>query len=183
MTQAVLAKKKYTYEDYLKTPENERYELIGGELVMTPPPKTDHQSVSAELQFRIMKFVKENGLGRVFDAPYDVYLDEETVLQPDLLFISKDRQNIIGEDNVKGAPDLVIEILSESTAYRDTIQKKILYAKFGVKEYWIVAPKEAVIELYTLKDREYALAGTFRKDKTIESRVLAGLKIDLQDIF
>jgi Uma2 family endonuclease len=117
MAPAVIEKKKYTYEDYLKTPEDERYELIEGEMLMTPSPITRHQRISRELEFEILKFVRENALGEVFDAPYDVYLDDENVVQPDILFISKDRLNIIGEKNIQGAPDLVIEIISENTAY------------------------------------------------------------------
>jgi Uma2 family endonuclease len=79
------------------------------------------------------------------------------VLQPDIFFISKARTSIIGEANIQGAPDLVVEIASESTAHRDAIQKKMLYARFGVKEFWVVAPKEKFIEVYSLKNKEYAL--------------------------
>lgn len=183
MGQAATVKKKYTYEDYRKLPEDTRCELIEGELVMTPSPKTDHQRISGELLFRIMKLVKENDLGMVFAAPFDVYVDETTVVQPDILFIAKDRLNIIGQDNVQGAPDLAVEILSESSAYRDTIQKKMLYARFGVKEYWIVAPKEAMIEVYSLKNDEYSLSGTYRKQHAIESRVLPGFRVELKEIF
>jgi len=140
MATSLIDKKKYTYEDYLKTPEDKRYELIEGELLMTPSPITSHQRISRKIEFLIEKFVTENDLGEVFYAPYDVHLDDENVVQPDIMFISKGRSKIIGEKNLLGAPDLVVEILSESTAYRDLIQKKKLYAKFGVKEYWIVVP-------------------------------------------
>ena len=151
MAPTVTEKKKYTYEDYLKTPDDERYELIEGELLMTPSPIPKHQRISRELEFEIIKFVKANDLGEVFYAPCDVYLDNENVVQPDILFISKERLNIIGEKNIQGAPDLAIEIISESTAYRDLVQKKKLYAKFGVKEYWIVIPGEESIEIYSPK--------------------------------
>lgn len=183
MVQAAAIKKKYTYEDYLKTPDDKRYELIEGELYMTPSPNTRHQKISRELEFRLMKFVKEKGLGEVFDAPFDVYLDEENVVQPDILFVSNDRLEIIGEDNIKGAPDLVIEILSENTAYRDTIQKKMLYARFGVKEYWIVAPKEEIIEVYVLRERDYTLSCTYHKEDVAASRVIDGFKVELREIF
>ncbi|MEW6675939.1 MAG: Uma2 family endonuclease [Nitrospirota bacterium] len=132
MPPAVIEKKRYTYEDYLKTPEDERYELIGGELLITPSPIPNHQRISRKLEFMLEKFVTENNLGEVFYAPCDVYLDEENVVQPDILFISKERLNIISEKNIQGAPDLVIEIISENTAYRDLVQKKRLYARFGV---------------------------------------------------
>lgn len=183
MTPAVVEKKKYTYEDYLKTPEDERYELIEGELLMTPSPVTRHQRISRELEFELLKFAKENDLGEVFDAPYDVYLDDENVVQPDIMFISKERLNIIGEKNIQGAPDLVIEIISENTAYRDLVQKKKLYARFGVKEYWIVIPEEGSIEIYILKDKTYTLYKAFSRDDTLESPYFKDLKIMLNRIF
>ncbi len=183
MIQTAPVKKKYTYADYLKTPDDKRYELIEGELYMTPSPKTDHQRIFRKLEVRMAHFVEKNELGEVFFAPYDVYFDKENVVQPAILFVSKERLDIITEDNIKGAPDLIVEILSESTAYRDTIQKKMLYARFGVKEYWIVAPKEAMIEVYTLKNKEYALAGTYFKEDTLVSRTLAGFKVEFKEIF
>lgn len=183
MAQTAVVKKKYTYEDYLKTPDDKRYELLEGELIMTPSPKTVHQRIAGDLFSELRKFAKEKGAGQVFIAPYDVYLDEENVVQPDILFISKDRQGIIGEDNVKGVPDLVTEILSENSAYRDTIQKKMLYARFGVKEYWIVAPKEKFIEVYSLKNKEYGLVKTYFYDDALESQVLKGFRVALKEIF
>lgn len=183
MSPVVIEKKRYTYEDYLKTPEGERYELIEGELLMTPSPVPKHQRISRELEFEILKFVKGNDLGQVFYAPCDVYLDDENVVQPDILFISKDRLNIIGEKNIQGSPDLVIEIISENTAYRDLVQKKKLYARFGVKEYWIVIPGEELVEIYTLKDNTYMLYKTYYKDDILESLYLKDLKIELKGIF
>jgi Uma2 family endonuclease len=183
MAPTVTEKKRYTYEDYLKTPEDERYELIEGELLMTPSPVTEHQRISRDLGFEILKSVRENDLGEVFYAPYDVYLDDENVVQPDILFISKERLNIIGEKDIQGAPDLVIEILSENTAYRDFVQKKKLYARFGVKEYWIVIPGEELVEVYILKDKTYILYKTYNKDDTLESPSIKNLKIELKGIF
>jgi len=183
MAPTITEKKKYTYEDYLKTPDDERYELIEGELLMTPSPIPKHQRISRELEFEMMKFVKANDLGEIFYAPCDVYLDNENVVQPDILFISKERLNIIGEKNIQGAPDLVIEIISESTAYRDLVQKKKLYGKFGVKEYWIVIPGEELVEVYILKDNTFMFHKTYGKGDTVESPYLKKLKIELKDIF
>ena len=183
MASTVTEKKKYTYEDYLKTPDDERYELIGGELLMTPAPVPKHQRISRKIEFLLEKFVTENDLGEVFYAPCDVHLDNENVVQPDILFISKDRLNIIGEKNIQGAPDLAIEILSESTAYRDLVQKKRLYSRFGVKEFWIVIPGEEVIEVYVLKDNTYLLYRSYSKDEMLESPYLTGFKIELKVIF
>lgn len=183
MAPTVIEKKRHTYEDYLKTPENERYELIEGELLMTPSPVPNHQRFSRKIEFMLEKFVTENDVGEVFYAPCDVYLDDENVVQPDILFISKERLNIIGEKNIQGAPDLVIEIISENTAYRDLVQKKRLYAKFGVKEYWIVVPLEESIEIYILKDKTYVLYKTYSKDDNLQSPYLKDLKIGLRNIF
>lgn len=176
-------KKKFTYEDYLKTPDDIRYELIGGELLMTPAPVPRHQKISREIEYELMRFVKENNCGQVFYAPCDVYLDEENVVQPDLFFISKERTGIIGEKNIQGAPDLVIEIISESNAYRDLVQKKRLYAKSGIKEYWIVIPEEETIEVYILKDSVYTLHKTFNKADILESPYLTDFRLKLISVF
>ena len=183
MALPVVEKKKYTYEDYLKTPDDKRYELIEGELLMTPSPAPKHQKISRELESEILKFVKANNLGEVFYAPLDVHLDNENVVQPDILFISKERLNIIGEKNIQGAPDLAIEIISESTAYRDLVQKKKLYSKFGVKEYWIVVPEEKSVEIYVLKNNVFQPYKIYSKDDILKSPLLTGLKIALKEIF
>lgn len=182
--EAIVEKRKYTYADYLKTPDDVRYELIEGELIMTPSPVTKHQRILRRLIVQLSIFVEEHNQGEVFAAPFDVYLDDENVTQPDILFISKERLNIIGEKNVRGDPDFIIEILSESTAYRDAIQKKKLYSRFGVREYWIVAPDDKLVEVYYLKDKgEYQLLKTYFENDTVESQVITGLKIDLSRIF
>jgi len=183
MASTATEKKKYTYEDYLKTPDDVRYELIEGDLLMTPSPVTKHQRILRELGFELLSFVRVKDLGEIFLAPFDVHLDNENVVEPDILFISKQRLHIIGEKNVQGPPDLVVEILSESTANRDLVQKKRLYAKFGVKEYWIVIPGEEIVEIYTLKDALYVLGKSLGKEDAIESPLLKGLKIDLKKIF
>lgn len=183
MATSLIEKKKYTYDDYLKTPDDKRYELIEGELYMTPSPITNHQRISGRIDFELRKFVLENDCGEVFYAPYDVYFDDENIVQPDILFISKDRLNIIGEKNLQGAPDLVIEILSESNAYRDLIQKKKLYAKHGVKEYWIVVPGEKTIDIHILKDKTYQLYKTFGENDTLESQIMKGFKMELKGVF
>ena len=183
MATIVVEKKKYTYEDYLKTPDDKRYELINGELLMTPSPIPNHQRISGKLEFVVRKFVTENNLGEIFYAPCDVYLDNENVVQPDILFISKDRLNIIGDKNIQSAPNLVIEIISENSVYRDMVQKKRLYARFGVKEYWIVIPEEEEIEVYILKGEAYQLYKTYTKVDILEAPSLKGLKIGLKEIF
>jgi Uma2 family endonuclease len=183
MTSTVIEKKKNTCEDYLKTSDDQRYELIEGDLLMTPSPVTKHQRILGNLYFEIKLSLRDKELGELFVAPFDVHLDNENVVQPDILFISKERLNIIGEKNIQGAPDLVIEVLSESSAYRDLLQKKKLYAKFGVKEYWIAIPEEESIEMYILKDDKYALHKTCSRNETLEAPSLKDLKIELKNIF
>src|SRR3989304_1045286 len=184
MAPIVVEKKKYTYEDYLKIPDDKgRYELVNGELLMTPSPIPNHQRISGKLEFVVRKFVTENNLGEVFYAPCDVYLDDENVVQPDILFISKERLDIIGDKNIQSAPDIVIEIISENSVYRDMVQKKRLYARFGVKQYWIVIPEEREVEVYILKGEAYQLYKTYTKVDILESPSLKGLKIRLKEIF
>ncbi|HLE86109.1 MAG TPA: Uma2 family endonuclease [Candidatus Brocadiaceae bacterium] len=183
MMPVVIEKKKYTYEDYLKTSDDKQYELIDGELLMTPSPLPNHQRISRKLEFILEKFVTEINLGEIFDAPCDVYLDDENVIQPDILFISLDRLAIIGEKNIQGAPDLAVEIISENSAYKDMVQKKRLYARFGVKEYWVVIPDCEEIEIYILKDNTYRLYKSYNKSDNLESPLLKGLNIALKDIF
>ena len=179
----ITEKRKYTYEDYLKTPDDKRYELIEGDLLMTPSPNARHQEILMNLSAKIHHYVLEKKLGKVFIAPLDVLLGDN-VVQPDLLFIAQERISIIGEKNIQGAPDLVVEILSENTAYRDAIQKKKLYARSGVKECWLVAPEDRLVEVYTLKDKgEYQLLKTYAEENVIESQVVKGLKIELSKVF
>ena len=103
---------KLTYADYLETSDDERYELLNGELILSPSPKEIHQFIAGILYFRIVAIVRERRLGKVYFSPFDVVLSDTNVVQPDILFISNERADIITSDNVQGAPDLVVEILS-----------------------------------------------------------------------
>ena len=131
---------KLTYADYLKTSDDERYELLNGELVMPPAPLTGHQMISIALASRLYLYADEKGLGTVVAAPTDVVLSDTDVVQPDVLFVSSRRSHILTHENVRGAPDLVVEILSPASAERDRTVKLDLYARHGVKEYWMVDP-------------------------------------------
>ena len=178
-----LAKKAYTYEDYAQLPEGAPYQLIGGELVMSPSPTSTHQRILRRLSFALHLFVEKNELGEILFAPMDVYFSETDTPQPDIIFISKERLDIIGEQTIEGAPDLIMEILSPSTAYYDLKDKKRLYEASGVKEYWIVDPKAREIEVYELVDDRYALFGRQERQGAITSKLLQGFSVDLTDIF
>ncbi|RMD91413.1 MAG: Uma2 family endonuclease, partial [Calditrichaeota bacterium] len=130
---------QFTYDDYLQLHDDgKRYEIIEGELFMTPAPNIQHQNILSELGERLRKFVLKKHLGIVLYAPCDVILSKTNVVQPDILYVSKINQAIITDKNIQGAPDLVVEITSATTLERDLVLKKKLYGKYGVKEYWIV---------------------------------------------
>jgi Uma2 family endonuclease len=176
-------KPRYTYHDYAQLPEGAPYQLIGGELIMTPSPVPYHQDISRNLEFLLLTYIKSQNLGKVYDAPIDVYLEEEETYQPDIIFISRDRLSIVGEKKIEGAPDLVIEILSPATAYYDLRKKKEVYEKHGVKEYWIVDPIEKIIEVFENKEKGFELYNQARVEGKVSSRLLENFSVDLKDIF
>ena len=174
---------KFTYEDYLSAPEDERYELLDGALVMIPAPGEPHQRVSIWLGWKLLQFVAENRLGEVYPAPFDVVLSNWDVVQPDLIFVSHARAPIITPANLQGAPDLVVEILSPSTAERDKTFKYALYAEHGVGEYWIVDTDAKTITVLLLGERGFAVEGIYGEGETLESPTLRGFALAIDDIF
>lgn len=174
---------KLTYQDYLNVPDDGRYELLDGELIMVASPNEDHQIVSMELGTLLHSFVKANDLGRVFHAPFDVLLSETDVVQPDLLFISREREQIRTPANIQGSPDLIVEILSPSTARRDWRDKRELYARHGVSEYWIVDPANKMLWVMLRSDGELEISGTYVEGDTVESSILEGFSFSLNEIF
>ena len=179
----MVAKAKYTYEDYLNTPEGERYELIDGELILVASPNEEHQMTSMELGTMMHSYVKAGDLGWVFHAPFDIVFSDTEVVQPDLMFISKEREHIRTGANVGGAPDLVVEILSPSSVGRDWNYKRELYAKYGVKEYWIADPVHKMVSVMLLKDGVLELAGTYVVGDTVAATALAGFSVGVGEIF
>ena len=174
---------KFTYEDYLNAPEDKRYELLDGELVMTPAPGELHQRTSILLGSQLFHFVNENSLGRVYHAPFDVVLSNTDVVQPDLLFVSNERGHIITPANIQGAPDLVVEILSPSSAERDRTFKRTLYAMHGVNEYWMVDPAEKTISVLLPGEPGFKVAGIYGEGETLTSTTLRGFRLNTGDIF
>ena len=176
--------KIYTYQDYLELPDDRnRYEILQGELIMSPAPVTIHQKISMILINFLFNYTSKKHMGSVFHAPYDVILSDINILQPDVIFVSNANKKIITEKNIQGAPDLVIEILSLATAYHDLIEKKEIYQSAGVKEYWIVDPKMQWIEVYVLEEGKYHLFQRAEKSGTVQSKILAGFEIPLAKIF
>lgn len=183
LAELAAGRERYTYEDYCRLPEGSPYQLIGGELVMTPSPTPYHQMVSMKLELKMASFVLEKDLGIVLYAPLDVYLDETETYQPDIIFISKERLSIIEEKRINGAPDLVAEILSPSTGYYDLRSKYKVYEKKGVREYWIVDPQHKSVQVFCRQEGKFVLDQEAEQQGTVKSRVIAGFEVQVESIF
>ena len=173
----------YTYREYRNTPEDKRYELINGELLLSPSPKTAHQRLEVKLGAMMHFFVEDARLGEVFFAPFDVYFNETNVVQPDIIFVSSERALIVNDDNIRGAPDLVVEILSPSTANRDRVLKRALYAEHGVREFWIADTDAKTIAVFQLGSEGFELEAIYGEGQTLTSPTLSGFSVNLDDIF
>ena len=182
-------KGKYTYADYAATPDDERWELIDGELYrMAAGASTKHQLATLELAALVRESVRRMTLGWVFIAPYDVILSDATTVEPDILFVSAARRHIITERACAGPPDLVVEVLSPSNSQRDLEVKRELYARFGVPEYLIVDPyQETVVSLTNPSADEgegrYANEATYRSSEHLPIGSIPGLVIPVAEIF
>lgn len=181
---AVLEKqaKRWTYEDYYRLDDDQRYEIIDGNLLMAPAPDMWHQDWLNEINLLMTPFVKQRKLGRTFIAPFDVVLDAENTVQPDLIFVATANLGIIQRRAIFGTPDLLIELISPSSVRRDRYDKKELYARFGVKEYWIGDPANKALEILALKEGRYELHCAAEIKGKLTSLVLAGLEFDLTEI-
>ena len=174
---------RLTYEDYRDTPEDARYELIDGELILAAAPRTTHQGLQRRIGWRMAQLADENDLGEVFFSSTDVVLSETDVVQPDLIFISKERARIIAEEAVFGAPDLIIEILSPSTVARDMGYKRDLYERHGVKEYWMADVDSVWIRVLRLNAAGFfEVVGTYGEGYEFTSTVLTGFTVNVSDV-
>jgi Uma2 family endonuclease len=174
---------KYTHADLLQLPEDGKIrEIIDGELYVTPSPLNYHQKIVLNLTGAFWQFLEIHPLGELRFAPLDVILSDHNVLQPDLLLVLNEHKDIL-QDWVRGAPDLVIEILSPSTEARDRGIKLKAYARYGVREYWIVDPVAQVVEVYRLSAGGLHLAATCAKGNTVETPLLPGFSLAVDSIF
>lgn len=171
-----------TYADLASFPDDGmRRELIDGELIVSPSPRTRHQRISARLHLLLANHVAASGGGEVFYAPLDVVFSQTNVVQPDLLFVPDDRRHILTDENVHGAPALVIEVLSEARI--DRVRKRDLYAQFGVPEYWVVDPDADRVEVYRLTGDRYGKPEILEPGETLVYDRFPGLAIDLEKLF
>jgi Uma2 family endonuclease len=167
-----------TVEDYKVLPETgPRYQLIEGDLYMAPAPNRYHQDVSRNIEFMILKWIEAGGGGRIYNAPFDVYLDNVNVFQPDLVYVSAENSGILTDIGAEGAPDLVVEILSPSTRGIDLGPKKKVFERYGVKELWIVDPEPRTLDRFVLEGDAFAPAEQFSEADSFTSALLPGLTI------
>ena len=178
---------KLTYDDYVQFPEDGmRHELIDGEHYVTPAPKWKHQTVSGNLHGMIWSYLQQHPIGRVLSAPFDVIFSRFDVVEPDLLYLSRERMAEIETSPwVKGAPNLVVEIGSESTRKRDQTIKLRLYERFGASEYWVVDPESDAIVVHRRVGDHFERAAQLSRQRgdTLITPLLPGLDLPLAKIF
>lgn len=173
-----------TYADLQEMPDDRnRYEIIEGQLQVTPAPSTLHQAVVRNLALLLGDHVRRHDLGELFFAPCDVFFSEISVVEPDLMFISKGRTAIIEHAFIRGAPDLVVEVLSPGTTRRDRQAKRQLYALHGVANYWVIDPIEQRFESYTLSAGEYELAAVAAQGEACAAAPFPDLEIRLAELW
>ncbi len=174
-------KERYTYQDYLSWSDDERWEIINGQAYyMGPAPKIRHQRILRNLSWQFGKQLNKLEECELFTAPTDVVFDEFNVVQPDILIVC-DRQKVT-EDNIQGAPDLIIEIASASTELRDKREKLRLYEHFGVKEYIIVFPEREYLERYTLENNKYGAPEVFNWNEVLKLKIFE-IEMNLWEVF
>jgi Uma2 family endonuclease len=175
---------RLTYDEFRRLPDDgKRYELIHGEVHASPSPNTKHQRAHANLFTSLGAFVNANRLGWLFSAPLDVALALDTAVQPDLLFISSARAEIILDSHIAGAPDLVVEILSPSTAAHDRATKLALYAEAGVPWVWFLDPEARTVETLKLEGKRYFVDSILAGDQILTSSLFPGWQLPLHELF
>lgn len=175
---------KMTYDEYCLLPEDRnQYELIDGELIVTPSPSRVHQKIVVRLSSRLEVHVESKLLGEVYVAPLDTIFGKYTVVQPDILFVSRDRLAEVGKERIEGAPDLVVEVLSPSTADQDRRRKLAVYSQFGVQEYWIVDPESRMIEVFERTEKGLQPAQKFGMGQLLRSKLLPQFQPEVSSIF
>ena len=173
-----------TVEHYKRLPEDSAcYQLVEGEIHIAPAPNRYHQDISRNLEYILLDYLDQHPIGKLYDAPFDVYLDEHNVFQPDIVFVSKARLSILTDAGAEGTPDFVVEILSPKTAKLDRDNKRRVYARTAVQELWIIAPETRRIEVYLLGKDAVNPAATYSESDSFESTLFPGLRFEARTIF
>lgn len=167
-----------TYQDYAALPDDgRRYQILDGELCVTPAPGTPHQIISMRLSAQLHAYVTANRLGMILAAPVNVILADTSIVQPDIVFVATDRQALVSTRGIEGAPTLAVEILSPTTSDVDRRRKRGLYARHGVPCYWIVDGEARTIEMYRLAGDAYELLSQAPGDAIVAAEPFAGLTL------
>lgn len=182
---------RLTYADYALLPDDgRRHEVIDGDLLVTPAPNARHQKILFNLTLALGNFLRRAPAGaqppgEVFLAPFDVLLTEFDIVQPDLLFLSAERRHLRTDQNLQGAPDLVVEILSPGTRRVDERVKRQLYERTGVQEYWIVDPEEETVQIFREAEGAFGEREVLRRQDgaALTTSLLPGLSLALEEIF
>jgi Uma2 family endonuclease len=173
-----------TYDDYCLLPnDRNRYEILDGELSVTPAPATKHQTALGNLYRFLANYVVANQLGKLFIAPTDLILAPTTVVQPDLIFIGTDRLHVVTERAIEGAPTLVVEILSPTTHQTDRVTKAQVYARYQIPHYWLIDPDQRTLEAYELARGHYNLVASAQDAEVFAPSLFPGLSIQLSDLW
>jgi Uma2 family endonuclease len=174
----------WTYDDYAALPDDgNRYEIVNGVLIMAPAPSPEHQSIAVRIAYYMFPHIDLAGIGKLLTAPLDVDLGPKNVYQPDLVVVLNTHLDRVAEKKIIGAPDLVVEVASPSTAAYDRLTKYEKYAHAGIIEYWIVKPKSRSVEVLVLEGREYRSLGVFNGQATLPSRVVPELPVRVEQFF
>ena len=175
--------RKYSAQDFERLPEGPPYyQLIEGALIMSPAPSYSHQRTVGKVFLKLSRLLEEKGQGEVLISSIDVYLDEKNVFQPDIVVLLKEGRAKVEEKGIFGPPDVVVEILSPSTAYYDLIVKKEVYERVGVKECWLLDPNRKTFEIYKNTGEGFKLTSQARERGKVFSELLK-LEIDPKEIF
>jgi Uma2 family endonuclease len=179
------ASKRWTYDDLALLPEDgHRHEIIDGKHYLHESPDTKHQRVSLHFILEIGTYLRDYPVGQLYHALLDVVLSQYDVVEPDLMFITNERREIITVKNIQGAPDLLVEILSHSNESHDEVTKHALYERTGVGEYWIVDPARNIVRVFHRNAAgRYEQVAELSENDTLTSPLFPTLEIHLQRVF
>ena len=177
---------KLTYEDFLLFPDDgKRHELIAGEHYVTPSPSLRHQTIVGNLFLALGKYLANHPIGRVWVAPLDVVLTKFDVVEPDVIYVSRERASVLTRQNIQGAPDLVVEVLSPGTRKTDEIAKRRAYERCGIGEYWVADPELDLVKVYRRKEGRFERIAevSSESDNVLTTPLLPDLRIPLRELF
>lgn len=175
---------RLNYSDFCALPDDgRRYEILDGNLYMSPSPQTSHQRVLRQLGYCLHAHVEKHELGEVFLAPYDVVLGDNDIVEPDIIFVGHANREIIQKENIRGIPDLVVEILSPTRPTFDTLDKRNVYARCGVPYYWLVDPQHQRLTELQLAEKAYNVLAELTGPAVFQPRLFPGLDIDLARVW